>query len=101
VLFFFSRLAPIISILHEGKTVIFQHEDIKGSSAVEFFCREILITGDVKISFYHKNAGTLMFSVDFNMTYEKIDVNKNAIRFKLNELDVPEGNAKNFAKGIS
>lgn len=89
----------MISILHEGKTVIYQHGDVKGSSAVEFFCREILISGDVKISFYHKNLQTLMFSVDFNMSYEKIDTSRNAIRFKLSELDIPEGNGKNFSKG--
>jgi hypothetical protein len=53
---------------------------------VEFFTRELRVTGDVRIEFFHSTTTQRMFSLAFNVLFENSDA-RNRLVFKKSDLE--------------
>eukprot|EP01127_Copromyxa_protea_P009768 TRINITY_DN2323_c0_g1_i1.p1 TRINITY_DN2323_c0_g1~~TRINITY_DN2323_c0_g1_i1.p1 ORF type:complete len:1850 (-),score=340.01 TRINITY_DN2323_c0_g1_i1:35-5485(-) len=79
---------PVFSVKQSERKVFFS-KDLKGKTetdTVEFFTRELRVTGDIKIEFFHTTTTRRMFSLAFNVNLEDFDC-RNRIVFKKAELD--------------
>jgi len=87
----FSRTGscdPFYCVRHGGKKIIFAKK-LKGKKdrdTADFFTRNISVTGDVKIEFYHKNASNKMLSLSLNTMFLKFD-SQNRVILAKHELD--------------
>eukprot|EP01125_Pyxidicula_operculata_P003837 TRINITY_DN1526_c0_g2_i6.p1 TRINITY_DN1526_c0_g2~~TRINITY_DN1526_c0_g2_i6.p1 ORF type:complete len:1660 (-),score=387.66 TRINITY_DN1526_c0_g2_i6:980-5959(-) len=79
---------PCYAILQNGKKIFFSKKlkGKTGKSSAEFFCRDILISGDVKIEFYHKSYEKKMFSLNINTSFEILPPDQKLVFNKV-ELD--------------
>eukprot|EP01126_Amoeba_proteus_P003399 TRINITY_DN11125_c0_g1_i1.p1 TRINITY_DN11125_c0_g1~~TRINITY_DN11125_c0_g1_i1.p1 ORF type:complete len:846 (-),score=170.32 TRINITY_DN11125_c0_g1_i1:30-2567(-) len=79
---------PLFSICQHGKEIYFSKK-LKGRTGnkfVEFFCDDLLVSGDIQIIFYHRSLTTLMFSVCLNTQYEQLGED-NKFVFNKSQLD--------------
>uniref|UniRef100_A0A6B2KWA5 Uncharacterized protein n=1 Tax=Arcella intermedia TaxID=1963864 RepID=A0A6B2KWA5_9EUKA len=78
---------PVYSIEQNGKNIFFSKKlhAMKKESEIDLFCRDLQVTGDITIRFYHKKTTHPMFSLSFNPNLEEITNEK--IVFHKAELD--------------
>eukprot|EP01127_Copromyxa_protea_P002448 TRINITY_DN1232_c1_g1_i3.p1 TRINITY_DN1232_c1_g1~~TRINITY_DN1232_c1_g1_i3.p1 ORF type:complete len:1723 (-),score=480.39 TRINITY_DN1232_c1_g1_i3:45-4628(-) len=99
---FTGSCTPYFGITQGGKALYFSKK-LYGKSGskhdIELFCRDILLTEDVTITFYHKGLSTKMFSVSFNLQYEKTNPDGSLV-FDKGELDGAHDDKKHFKAGF-
>eukprot|EP01127_Copromyxa_protea_P024032 TRINITY_DN928_c0_g1_i1.p1 TRINITY_DN928_c0_g1~~TRINITY_DN928_c0_g1_i1.p1 ORF type:complete len:986 (-),score=153.12 TRINITY_DN928_c0_g1_i1:97-3054(-) len=76
---------PLFSVKQHGKELYFSKK-LKGKSgkkSVEFFCDDIVVSGDIQVTFYHRSLATKIFNVSFSTVYEKLSSDNKLVFAKL------------------
>lgn len=89
-------LDPWFSIKHAGKQIYFSKKlKSKTNSVPQFFCRDLVVAGDVNITFYHRNNKKVMFHFAFNTSFE--DIEASSIDFARREMEKACSDTKRFS----